>query len=236
MENKLCTKCGIEKDLSEFPDRKSSNGKVIKNSNCRECLKEKQRRYREKNKDTIKVYDKKRYEDDKEKYKLRRNEYYQKNKESIKENQKNNPTIKEYRKKYYQKNKDKLDKQNRDNFYKRLNNDVCFKLKHNISTNLRKSLKRKNHYKKSRTQEILGCTFEEFKEHIESQWEPWMTWDNYGKYNGKENYGWDIDHIIPTSSVLTENEILELFHYSNLQPLCSKINRDEKKAKIDLDI
>ena len=235
MEKKICTNCGIEKDLSEFGNRKSSNGKVIKNSNCRECLKEKQRQYREKNKDTMKAYDKKRYEDNKETNRQRAKNYYQENKEIIKEKQKNSPKAKEYRKEYYKANKEKLDKQNRDNFYKRLNKDVCFKLKHNISTNLRKSLKRKNHYKKSRSQEILGCTFDEFKQHIESQFEDWMNWDNYGKYNGEYGYGWDIDHIIPTSSVLTENEILELFHFSNLQPLCSKINRDEKKAKINLD-
>lgn len=60
-----------------------------------------------------------------------------------------------------------------------------------------------------------------------------MTWENHGKYNGELNYGWDIDHKIPLSSAKTEDEIYKLNHFSNLQPLCSKINRDIKFNKID---
>ena len=59
-----------------------------------------------------------------------------------------------------------------------------------------------------------------------------MTWYNYGKYNGELNYGWDIDHIIPISSARSEENIIKLNHYTNLQPLCSKINRDIKKDKL----
>ena len=60
-----------------------------------------------------------------------------------------------------------------------------------------------------------------------------MTWDNYGKYNGCINFGWDIDHIIPISSAKTEEEVYKLNHFSNFQPLCSKVNRDIKKNTID---
>ena len=60
-----------------------------------------------------------------------------------------------------------------------------------------------------------------------------MTWENKGLYNGELNYGWDIDHIIPLSSAETEEDIIRLNHYSNLQPLCSKINRDIKKGKLN---
>ena len=59
-----------------------------------------------------------------------------------------------------------------------------------------------------------------------------MNWENYGMYNGDLCFGWDIDHIIPVSSAKTEEEILKLNHYTNLQPLCSKENRDIKKNKI----
>ena len=59
-----------------------------------------------------------------------------------------------------------------------------------------------------------------------------MTWDNYGLYNGAEKYGWDIDHIIPISNAVNEEEIVKLNHYTNMQPLCSKINRDIKRDKI----
>ncbi len=58
------------------------------------------------------------------------------------------------------------------------------------------------------------------------------NWDNRGKYNGDFNYGWDIDHIIPISSADSEEDIIRLNHYSNLRPLCSKINRDIKRDLI----
>jgi len=59
-----------------------------------------------------------------------------------------------------------------------------------------------------------------------------MSWDNYGLYNGELNYGWDIDHIVPLSSVKTKDELLQLFHHTNLQPLCSKVNRNIKRNKL----
>ena len=90
--------------------------------------------------------------------------------------------------------------------------------------------------KKSRSYEILGCSFEDFKKHIESQWEDWMNWDNYGLYNGEECYGWDFDHIIPLSSCECEEDVYKLNHYSNLQPLCSYINRDVKKDNLDWEL
>lgn len=60
-----------------------------------------------------------------------------------------------------------------------------------------------------------------------------MSWDNYGIYDGKLNSGWDIDHIIPLSSANTEEELIKLNHYSNLQPLCSMTNRYIKKDNIN---
>jgi len=62
-----------------------------------------------------------------------------------------------------------------------------------------------------------------------------MTWDNYGLYNGDLYYGWDIDHIMPISIAKTKEKIIKLNHYKNLQPLCSKINRDIKRDKIEYE-
>jgi len=60
-----------------------------------------------------------------------------------------------------------------------------------------------------------------------------MTWENWGLYNGEFNYGWDIDHIIPLSSAKNEEDIIILNHYTNLQPLCSKVNRYIKRDLLE---
>ena len=93
-----------------------------------------------------------------------------------------------------------------------------------ISKNLLKIKKIKNNH----TTEYLGCTLQFLKEYLESKFTPEMNWDNYGTYPN----GWDIDHIIPLSSAKTQEELIPLLHYTNLQPLNSKINRDIKKNKI----
>jgi hypothetical protein len=94
-------------------------------------------------------------------------------------------------------------------------------------------LKQRGYKKDKRTFTVVGCSPDDLRKHLEGLWEPWMSWDNYGLYKkGTFNYGWDIDHIIPTSSAKTEEEIYELNHYTNLKPLCSKVNRDIKKDKV----
>ena len=116
----------------------------------------------------------------------------------------------------------------------RYKNDPLFKLYSNISSSIYKSFKKilEGKFNKSKkTEQILGCTVKEFKLHLESKFESWMNWNNHGLYNGELNYGWDIDHIIPISSAKTEEEIYKLNHFSNLQPLCSKVNRDIKRDK-----
>ena len=66
--------------------------------------------------------------------------------------------------------------------------------------------------KAKKTTEILGCDFETFKEHIESQFNENMNWDNYATY-------WQLDHKTPVSWAKTEGEVYELNHYTNFQPL-----------------
>lgn len=110
--------------------------------------------------------------------------------------------------------------------------DCMFNLKTSVSRLIRTSINRSGFKKGSRTYEILGCSFEEFKVYLESKFESWMNWENKGLYNGTEEYGWDIDHIIPMVTANNEEDVLRLNHYTNLQPLCSKFNRDIKKDKI----
>jgi hypothetical protein len=64
-----------------------------------------------------------------------------------------------------------------------------------------------------------------------------MNWNNRGNWNGQPkeiNVAWDIDHIIPLSTAKTEEEILKLNHYTNLQPLCSYTNRYIKSGNYNI--
>ena len=163
-----------------------------------------------------------------------RKKYYEKNKKDILEQ----------RKKYYEENIDSIKKYKEEykptrrlkrkvSYEYKIKNDKLFYLNESIRSLIKQTFKKKNFRKKSRTLEILGCTCEEFKIHLESKFEEWMNWDNRGLYNGEMMYGWDIDHIIPISTAETEEDLIRLNHFTNLQPLCSYINRVLKKDKID---
>lgn len=137
-------------------------------------------------------------------------------------------------KEWYHKTKKQRQKLKAEYYRNKRKIDSLFKLKHNVRAMIHKGLRINGYKKKSKSIEILGCSFEEFKLYLESKFEPWMNWDNHGLYNGTEMFGWDIDHIIPLSSTKTEDDIIKLNHYINLQPLCSKTNRFIKRNILKL--
>ena len=73
--------------------------------------------------------------------------------------------------------------------------------------------------KSAPTLKLLGCSLEQFKSHLESQFVRGMNWNNYGSV-------WHIDHKEPCSSFDLSNPVQQrrCFHYSNLQPLLAKEN------------
>jgi hypothetical protein len=81
------------------------------------------------------------------------------------------------------------------------------------------------HRKSAPTEQLLGCKIADFKKYLESQWEPWMSWDNYGNKEGN----WCIDHIVPVDAFNLDdpNDQRACFHFSNLRPLCRTKNRDK---------
>jgi len=197
--------------------------------NNKESLKEYRKEYLEINKEKI-TESKKDYNKNN---RTKSNEYLKKyrseNKEKIKEYYNNS---KETRKKYYESNKDIIRIKRNEYFKKKKKDDKLFKLSCNVRTLVSLAINRK-YVKYSKTTEIIGCSFEELKSRIESNFQDWMTWENYGLYNGELNYGWDIDHIIPLSYAKSEEDIISLNHYTNLQPLCSKVNRDIKRTSTE---
>lgn len=189
---KICSYCKIEKDTSYFAKHKNTKDKL--KHQCKSCEKD----YRDKNKDKTKAN-------------------YQKNKKIISEKQKL------YRLENYNKiieRERNYDKKNRlvRNIYKqnRRNTDFLFKLICNIRNLIGISFRKNGYNKDSKTNKILGCTYEKFKQHLEKQFTEGMSWDNQGE--------WHLDHIYPVSLAKTEEEIIKLNHYSNFQPLWAEEN------------
>jgi hypothetical protein len=225
---KKCNICNSIKLIEDFYKNQTR---------CKECTKQ----YALDNKNRIKDYKKSYREKNREFLNKQDNNYYYDNKDIIREKQKeyydsNKEEIREIQKKYREKNKEILTLKNREyskKYKNSKNDDLLWILSSRLRSMIGKSLRNKGYTKRSKTYEILGCSFEEFKLYLESKFEPWMTWENRGLYNTELNYGWDIDHIIPLDSAESEEEIIRLNHYTNLQPLCSYTNRNIKKYKTD---
>jgi hypothetical protein len=197
MTTKICNKCKIEKDVCEFNKKTTTKkGVVYLKSRCKLCQS---------------FYEKKRRQENEVYFK----EWYDKNRE----------TRNEYRRKYYDENKEKIKQQNKkhninkkNKFRIEYNRNPIVKLKHRLSCRLREIIKFKTLNKNKEFNEIIGCTIEELKKHLEKQFLEGMNWENHGFY------GWHIDHIIPLSSAITEEDLYKLCHYTNLQPLWAKDN------------
>lgn len=71
----------------------------------------------------------------------------------------------------------------------------------------------------------VGCSKQQLKEHLESQWKEGMDWQNYGSH-------WVIDHIKPLAAfdLKDPEEIKKCCHYTNLQPLT--VEENSKKGSV----
>jgi hypothetical protein len=204
-DTKKCGKCFIYKKLTDFGTRKGSKDGF--NNVCKICKKIRGKKYYEDNKEKSLMTMKKYLDKNKEKKKLYDKEYRIKNKERRDIN----------RKKYNENNRDKLNQWYRN----KKETDILFKLNHTMRNRIRNFLKIKNWDKQKSTYDMIGCSPEFLKEHLEKQFKDTMSWENKGE--------WHIDHIIPLSSAKTEDELYEICHYTNLQPLWA--NENLKKGK-----
>lgn len=211
--HKICIDCGLKKELICFSAEKHIIGGT--RNSCKIC--------------------RKKYNNSPARKKQRK-EYLQKNKKEKSQYAKTLMQITEVKERYakvrkenYPKHKIKSNARKRE----RKKNDRIFWLKCKLRLDVYRILKENGFKKNLKTEQMIGCTAEEFEKHIITQWKPWMNWDNYGKYNGELNFGWDLDHIIPLSSAKGDEEkLIKLFHYTNYQPLCSYDNRHIKRDLI----
>jgi len=215
VKTKVCSVCNIEKELNDFYLR--SDSKDGYRNDCKVCFKKRTDKYRENNSDLIKEYRKKYFKENQEVLLKKKQEW-----------RKNNPEkYKERTKKYYERTKKvqfekkkKWIEENRETYNSywttRKKEDPEFNLITNMRSRLCNYLKKNNITKKNKTFDIIGCSPEFLKKHLEKQFKDGMSWENRNE--------WHIDHIIPLSSAETEERLYELCHYTNLQPLWAEEN------------
>jgi len=103
--------------------------------------------------------------------------------------------------------------------------DENFKMRHVLRSRLRQALLRQGVAKSDNTMDLLGCSIEEFKAHMEAQFEPWMSWDNWAHDT------WHIDHVKPCAAfdLSDPEQQKECFHYTNMRPLEAVKNMRKNK-------
>jgi hypothetical protein len=219
--SKVCKKCNIEKSFDLF-NRDKSKKDGYRNS-CKECQKnylndyynlnkdrinEHNKKWKEENKDIIKENSKKYYEENKVDISIRSKLYFQENKEKIRET----------KRKYYKKNKEKILSKKSEYIKNRKSFDKLYHLTMSIRSLIKGSFYKRN-FSKPKTLDIIGCSYEDFKIFIEEQFKDNMNWDNYGE--------WHLDHKIPVSWAKNEEELYNLNHYSNFQPMWAFENQSK---------
>lgn len=99
------------------------------------------------------------------------------------------------------------------------------KIRHNIKNLINQKLKNRGLSKKCKTFLALGYTVEDLKFHLESKFQPGMSWDNYGIK------GWHIDHVVPDSwfkyNSMTDDQFKQSWSLENLQPLWAHENQSK---------
>ena len=232
MDTKRCSKCGVEKALSDFS--KNKNNRDGLKTSCKDCARayrvanrkrelKQAKAYRQANKAIISERAKVRYQKNKEKIanryqenKVCRKTYYEANKEKIKA--------------YQKANKEKIRERQRANRKMRRATDPHYRVMRNVSTLVSRALKKQGTTKGGSTFSALPYTPLDLVEHLEKQFDETMNWDNYGSY-------WDVDHIHPQSLLpydsLEHPNFQKCWALENLQPLEKNANIRKSNKILD---
>jgi hypothetical protein len=171
---------------------------------------------------------KNRYSSMKHEYAENQRQYRIKNADAIRERRKlyrakNAEKIKLAKQKYGAENRDKIAKALAE---RRARNPIA-----RLANSMRRSIRRyldAGQKGEMSSFEIIGCSKDDLRKHLESNFRRGMTWQNYGSY-------WHIDHIVPLISAKSPEEVKKLCHWTNLQPLTAFENIS-KGSKMPLAI
>ena len=234
-----CTKCGQLLPIENF--HKDNSTKTGYDTWCKDCRREsiRKRLQTEEGKEKNRLNAKKFRESEIGQQKIKEYQQSEECKQSLHKynvSEKGRAKRREYRQREdvkakdleYQKRRfqDPVNRENRRQKLKeKYDNDSLHRMKHLLRGRIKDCILG---YKKSMSSEkLLGCSWEEARKYLESQFQEGMSWDNYGE--------WQIDHIIPCSRFDFSNPIHQriCFNYRNLQPLWAKDNKEKFNKLIE---
>lgn len=224
MPTKKCSKCGVEKDTTEFNSAKRNRDGL--RGWCKGCVHDYSQLHKEENN----ASKRKNAHKHKEWYLKYRREYNKRPEviARIKE-RRQTPEYKEYfqkyttTKEYHEKQKLYRLKNGTKIREKELVRERAYrknpqkKIIYALRARLGVILVRNRNKKSDKFINLIGCSGVFLLEYLKSLWKDGMSWNNYGFGKGK----WVIDHIIPCDQFkpFTPDQQKACFHYTNLQPL-----------------
>lgn len=232
---KVCTRCKAEKPLSEFHNCASKPGGKF--SSCKQC----RNAYNKAKAAEVghaELY-RRAVDRDPESYKQRRADYYKANREKIKSrtrawSEANRERKIENRKRHYSENKEtyiqkaaEWASKNRGRRTEICRNYIIRMREDNPSEFIPAEVARKllsrvisstGKKKTGRTFSVVGYNKQQFVEHMESMFDPGMSWSNHGE--------WHVDHIIPVSELVRcgVTDPAKINALENLRPMWAKDN------------
>lgn len=235
-EMKICKDCGIEYPKTSEFFYYSDKKRGYFQSYCKGCGNKRSAKRQQENREKCQCSSLKWYRENREKVREQQAKYYQRNKEKRRQKvkeyyQDNSEHIKERQRKYSSLPETK--KMVNKRIKRRRKEDASFRMRDNVSSMIRRYIRKAGAAKDNTTWTALPYTPRELREHLESQFEDWMSWENYGNGEGC----WNIDHIAPQSKLLYDSlehpNFLKCWALDNLRPLCyienvRKGNRDTK--------
>lgn len=237
---KVCGSCEEYKKYSEYYKAGPKAAKGAYRTDCKKCMSAKTKARRLVDGDRMKEISKKSREKHKHnpKHKERERQYYLDNKEKYRErydrymqDSEKKQNRREVSKAYYKKNKERLIAQNVKKSKERYHTDPIYKMINNVRGRLRYTMESRGLDKFKSTVDLVGCEWPELWNHLCATFEA-----NYGMpREWLESIEYEIDHIIPMCLATTEEDVMKLSHYSNLQLLTKEDNR-EKSNNIGWEI
>lgn len=211
---KTCRTCTIQKEWTEFRTITNKCGNKALYYQCKKCEHIRDvERYKE-DPERHRVSSKKSRDKDPERHRANQRARYHIDVETSRakgREKSRKPENKLKQKEWLEKNRE----HSRAYYRNKRKTDPLFRLAANLRSRTKAAFRKGSFTKNSSLSEYLGCSMEEFKTHLESLFQPGMTWDNYGR----ESSQWTLDHTIALTVAKTEEEMHKLCHHSNMKPM-----------------